>query len=275
MATISNTATAVSSGGTSSLSNSIGTISLQPNTNTYISTGPSTSYGTLSINSIYSYGSLEYTIRQLFADEEISETTIRSIIIDMNKSGKSEQIDYNNLLTCRTLSEKFLNDFYDKFDKGALYRTQQLSLEFIKKHLDDIKENPDACRELSYHQRLDEEFIDMFADHINWAGLATNTQIKFTVSFLLKYIENFDDLALKSLCQNDAISTGVFNALLQSMPEDIRYRLDWESVSWHKELTEENIVNNIDFIDFNSLLLCTRKFKDDVITCFRKVKFGI
>ena len=246
--------------------NSLNTIS----NNYTISAG---SFGNLYCKSIYS--EIEYLSKELFQNEDISETTIRSILVDMKKAGKEDSIDFSTLLSSRELSEKFLNDFYDKFNKAELYRTQSVSLDFIKKHLNDVKDNEDACREICYRQQLTEEFIELFSDHVNWAGIASNKYIKFTVSFLLKYIDRFDDLALKSLCQNDSINTGVFNAFLEQLSDDIRYRLDWEAISWHKDLTEENILNNLDFIDFNSLLLATRKFKDDVITCFRKVKFGI
>ena len=218
---------------------------------------------------------ISYFVSSIFSCDDVSETTLRSLIIDLKAANKMDDSYYDTLLRNRTLSEKFLSDFYDKFDKAVMYQYQTLSLDFIKKHLDDVLNVKDTCRSVCLYQNLTEEFIELISDSAIWDAIAANKHIKFTVSFLLKYIDKFNDEALKELCKNDSINTGVFNALLEALPEEIRYRLDWEAISWHKDLTEENILNNLDFIDFNSLLLATRKFKDDVITCFRKVKFGI
>lgn len=215
---------------------------------------------------------------------EISETAIRSllndrffyssfhILVDQTKNNKSIYINSINdlfvsILQSNNISENFIKDYEAYMNMHLILSNYfNLSISFLESHINDYNETDWNLIAL-YQKNLTENFLYKYADHLNMAIVSKNKYITLSNRFLIKFKNKID-----------------INALIDSELYDIHFiiknfsnnkQLDWSLISWRYDLTENEIFEHIDNIDFNSSRLSNRTFENNVITMFRKLKFNL
>jgi len=259
--TTSNTSSTISLANTSYVSS---TLSYTPSSLSIGGSNISYSDGCININ----YDATN-SLSSLISSITISEFTLRALLVDPNLSGK---VPMNVILRNQKLSKQFIQDYYSEMDKDELYRHQEVDLEIIEQHINDDNVKP-VLDYISQYQKITESFIKKHKNKIDFKALSSSNVFNFTEKFIMNNIKKLD---MNCITRNDRISDTIINSILDKLDpmDDIVEQLGWKFMSWGRRLTEENIYKYIDYIDFSSLNLSAKEFKDERISCYRKLKYG-
>lgn len=212
----------------------------------------------------------KFAVDTFIRNVRISDRMVRGLIIDLPDL---KSVILQLAMTFQSLSESFLDDFYDDLgsdDKHDMCISQRLSLDFIERH-PDLLDDKECAEAISIFQELNQRFMTKHADKLEWNALSGNQSM--SIAFIRK---NIDRVKLDRLLVRQTNDDEYVNAVLSEFNcRDIRdAMLVISALSWHHELSEDNISSYIDMIDFNSPLLCDREFEDPSISTYRCLVCG-
>lgn len=208
-------------------------------------------------------------MKLFLSNVKLQEYQIRALLASKDTA---ELVDFDILSENQTLSMHFIKDYFNKFNPSSLCKYQNLDSDFIEEHFSEFKASITA---LSLEQHLTLDFIEKHKDALRWDCLARNTKINIDYDFVLKYIDLFsNEDGLQFLSSNTKITDDDFNKIISDVSYDILDKFNWAEISYCRHLTEENIFNNIDRLDFTSPLLLNRDYENEAIPVFMKFKYG-
>lgn len=208
-------------------------------------------------------------MKLFLSNVKLQEYQIRALLASKDTA---ELVDFDILSENQTLSMHFIKDYFNKFNPSSLCKYQNLDSDFIEEHFSEFK---DSITALSLEQHLTLDFIEKHKDALRWDCLARNTKINIDYDFVLKYIDLFsNEDGLQFLSANTKITDDEFNKIISDVPYDILDKFNWVEISYCRHLTEENIFNNIDRLDFTSPFLLNRDYENEAIPVFMKFKYG-
>lgn len=140
----------------------------------------------------------------------------------------------------RKLSEAVIDKHTNRIeDWGAVWICCNLSEDFIRKYIKKVD-----WTIIHKYQDLSEKFIEDFADKIKWREIC-HYQETISESFIIKYMDklyNGERLNFKE-------------EVVKNLSDEFLYeyadRINWESITLYRELTEDFIIKNIDYLCFD------------------------
>ena len=208
-------------------------------------------------------------MKVFLSNVKLQEYQIRALLASKDTA---ELVDVDILSENQTLSMHFIKDYFNKFKPSSLCKYQNVDSEFIEEHFSEFK---DSITALSLEQHLTLDLIEKHKDALRWDCLARNTKINIDYDFVIKYIDLFsNEDGLQFLSSNTKITDDDFNKIISDVSYDILDKFNWVEISYCRHLTEENIFNNIDRLDFTSPLLLNRDYENEAIPVFMKFKYG-
>jgi hypothetical protein len=211
-----------------------------------------------------------FAIDTFLRNVKVSDQLIRGMIIDL-PAFKSMILMLS--VSFQILSEGFIEDFYNdltKDDRHNMCICQKLSIEFIERH-PDLLDDKECAEAISIFQELNQRFMSKHASKLEWDALSGNQSM--SIPFIRK---NIDKVRLDKLLVRQQYDDDFINRVLSEFDcHDIRdSSLVLSAMSWHHDLTEENIRDYIDMVDFHSPKLCDREFDDPSISAYRCILCG-
>lgn len=212
-----------------------------------------------------------FAIDTFLRNVKVSDQLIRGMIIDL-PAFKSMILMLS--VSFQILSEGFIEDFYadmTKDDRHDMCICQRLSLEFIERH-PDLLDDRECAEAISIFQALNQKFMAKHAGKLDWDAMSGNQSM--SIPFIRKHIDRvkLDKVLLRQQNDDDFVNRilGEFDC------HDIRdSSLILSTLSWHHDLTEDNIRNYIDMVDFHSPKMCDREFDDPSISAYRGLVCGV
>ena len=144
------------------------------------------------------------------------------------------------LLSNYKVSEDFIFDNKERFDKEAVIISTNLSEDFIKKSLESKWFEDSDIKELNMqtYSKLSEKFIFKYKDFINWARM---------ILYISTQSDTFDDY-IKIIEDNDLWSLISANDLPIDFIRDYKEKLDWNFLSIVKNFSDDEKLEFSDYI---------------------------
>ena len=158
----------------------------------------------------------------------------------------NDEINWVNLSSDYTLSEKFIDKFQNKLNWYWLSCSQPLSEEFIEKYQDKVDWD-----NISANQLLSESFIEKFQDKVSWVIIS-----KYQI-LSEPFIEKFQDKV-----DWDYIS--VYQKLSEEFIEKFQDKVNWTYISAYQKLSENFIERNLHYL-YLGLCVSFQKLSDEFI----------
>ena len=181
----------------------------------------------------------------------------------------NDEINWVNLSSDYTLSEKFIDKFQNKLNWYWLSCSQPLSEEFIERNQDVINWD-----NVSKHQILSEPFIEKYKDSVDWYNISAYQKLseEFIEKFQNKvdwdYIATYQKLSEEFIekFQNkvdwDYIS--VYQKLSEEFIEKFQDKVYWNNISMYQKLSENFIERNLKYLNLG-LCVSFQKLSDEFI----------
>ena len=197
------------------------------------------------------------TIKEIIRTLNLKEFTIRALLTDGAFDSNIDDIIYT-VLTSYTLSEKFINDYYNviatKNNCSVLLKTQTLNEKFIEKHFNDFKKYK-SLSALCSNQNLCIPFIERHYSDFKISDICDmlyNSHIKLTLTFILSHKELLSNINFLNCLGTSPDYSEIFNKIIRMIDKyEIGFDLDWKKISWATDLDEDIIEEYIDKIDFH------------------------
>lgn len=144
------------------------------------------------------------------------------------------------LLSNYKVSEDFIFDNKERFDKEAVIISTNLSEDFIKKSLESKWFEDSDIKELNMqtYSKLSEKFIFKYKDFINWNRM---------ILYISTQSDTFDDY-IKIIEDNNLWSLISANDLPIDFIRDYKEKLDWNFLSIVKNFSDDEKLEFSDYI---------------------------
>ena len=144
------------------------------------------------------------------------------------------------LLSNYKVSEDFIFENKERFDKEAVIISTNLSEDFIKKSLESKWFEDSDIKELNMqtYSNLSEKFIFKYKDFINWTRM---------ILYISTQSDTFDDY-IKIIQDNDLWSLISANDLPIDFIRDYKDKLDWNFLSIVKNFSDDEKLEFSDYI---------------------------
>lgn len=144
------------------------------------------------------------------------------------------------LLSNYKVSEDFIFDNKERFDKEAVIISTSLSENFVKRSLESKWFEDSDIKELNMqtYSNLSEKFIFKYKDFINWTRM---------ILYISTQSDTFDDY-IKIIQDNDLWSLISANDLPIDFIRDYKDKLDWNFLSIVKYFSDDEMLEFSDYI---------------------------